>query len=139
MWGKNIKDRILIVTGYIVGLNCLFLISYRTLIAFFSESKAITIYINRFGEQFIDIFAIIIIWIICLIGLIFLIGLLKKEESSKQLSYEFNLNSLIDQNKTFYDLKNDINGDIKNCKIIDNLKVSSNDILEKLKEQFKNN
>ncbi len=115
---------------------CLFLITYRTLIAFFSESKAITIYINRFGEHFIDIYAIIIIWVICLVGLIFLIGLFKKEEVSKQFPYEFDIKPSIDQNRAFYNTQNSINVDIKSG-IIDPLTDSSNDIMEKLNKKFK--
>ena len=70
----------LMVTGYFVGLSCLFLITYRTLIAFFSESKAIIIHVNKFGEQYIDLIALVIIWIICLVGLIALFLMFKKEK-----------------------------------------------------------
>ena len=121
----------MIVTGYIVGLSCLFLISYRTLIAFFSESKAITIYINRFGEQFIDLFAIIIIWTICILGLIYLLRLLKKEQLSKQSDIKSNHAFFIDQNLLFYDKKNYL--------AIENIKDTSNDLIQKLNEQIKNN
>jgi len=81
--GENRIKKFLILPGYIIGLSCLFLITYRTLIAFFSESKAVTIHINNFGEQFIDIIALIIIWSICLGGLFFLFKILKKEKISK--------------------------------------------------------
>jgi hypothetical protein len=121
----------LIITGYIVGLSCLFLISYRTLIAFFSESKAVTIYINRFGEQFIDLFAIIIIWAICIVGLIYLIRLLKKEQVSMQSPYKSNHGLLVDQNRSFYFIKNNIAND--------NTKDTSNDLYQKLNEQIENN
>ena len=67
-------------TGYFIGLSCLFLITYRTLIAFFSESKAVIIHVNKFGEQYIDLIALAIIWIICLVGLIALFWMLKKEK-----------------------------------------------------------
>ena len=73
----------LMVTGYLVGLSCLFLITYRTLIAFFSESKAVIININQYGEQYIDLFALVVIWIVCLVGLIALYWTLKEEKFSK--------------------------------------------------------
>ena len=73
------------VTGYFVGLSCLFLITYRTLIAFFSENKAVIIHVNKFGEQYIDLIALVIIWIICLVGLIALFCMLKQEKVSKDL------------------------------------------------------
>ena len=62
---------------------CLFLISYRTLIAFFSDGKAITIYINRYGEQYLDIAALIVIWVICLMGVYFLYKTLLEEKTVK--------------------------------------------------------
>lgn len=128
----------MIVTGYIIGLSCLFLITYRTLIAFISESKAVTIYINRFGEQYVDIFALLIIWTICLVGLIFLIRSFKREKVSKQLSDEFYIKPLIDQNIPFYNITNNMNVDIKKSKIIGAIPDSSDDVIEKLNQQFNN-
>ncbi len=128
----------MIVTGYIIGLSCLFLISYRTLIAFFSESKAVTIYINRFSEQFIDIFALIILWIICLVGLIYLRNILKKEKPLKQSYYEYNVKPLIDRNKLFYEINNNISTDIKKSQIISFPSDSSDDEFEKIIQQFRN-
>jgi hypothetical protein len=43
----------------------------------------VLININKFGEQYFDLFALTIIWIISLIGLIILILMLKEERSSK--------------------------------------------------------
>ena len=54
------------------------------MIAFFSESKAVIIHVNKFGEQYIDLFALVIIWIICLVGLIALFWMLKQEKVSKK-------------------------------------------------------
>jgi len=75
-----IKEKILILPGFLVGLCCLFIITYRTIIAFSSNSKAITIHINNYGEQYFDIIALIIIWIVCIISLIFLIKIIRKEK-----------------------------------------------------------
>lgn len=44
------NKKLLIVPGYLVGIGGVFLITYRTLLAFFSESKSITIQVNRYGE-----------------------------------------------------------------------------------------
>jgi len=79
---KNIKNKFLVIPGYITGLGCLSIITYRTLIAFFSEGKSVIITINSYGEQFLDIIALAIIWIICLIGLYFLINKSKQKEKS---------------------------------------------------------
>lgn len=77
------RSKPLIIPGYIVGLGSLFIITYRTLLAFFSNSKSITVNINRYGEQYLDLFFLIIIWIICLLGLLYLIRYLKDERTRK--------------------------------------------------------
>ena len=76
--GSPIK-KTMIVLGYFGGLGSLFLITYRTILAFFSESKAITISINMYGEQHIDLLSLGFIWSICIIGLISLIYVLKEK------------------------------------------------------------
>lgn len=49
---RPIKNRLLIIHGYLAGIGSLGIITYRTLIAFFSESKTMTVYVNRYGEQY---------------------------------------------------------------------------------------
>jgi sporulation protein YlmC with PRC-barrel domain len=80
---KSIKSRLLIIPGYLVGLGCLFLITYRTLLAFFSDSKAVTIYVNHFGEQYADLIALVIIWMVCIIGLLALYSAVKPKKAMK--------------------------------------------------------
>jgi hypothetical protein len=63
-------------------------VTYRTFIAFFSESKSVLININKFGEQYFDLFALVIIWIISFIGLIILILMLKEERELRNGKYE---------------------------------------------------
>lgn len=87
---KNIRDKLLVIPGYLTGLGCLLIITYRTLIAFFSEGKSIIIHINSYGEQFLDIISLIVIWIICLLGFYFLIKRSKQEEKSKDLKQILN-------------------------------------------------
>jgi hypothetical protein len=53
------------------------------LIAYLSDSNAVTIYVNKYGEQYFDIAALIIFWIICIAGMIFLLRILKKEDIKK--------------------------------------------------------
>ena len=79
------KNKLLIMPGYLVGISSLFIITYRTLLAFFSERKSITIHINRYGEQHADIIFLVIIWVICLIGFVYLYLLMKEEKIAKIL------------------------------------------------------
>lgn len=82
--------------------------TYRTLIAFFSDSKSVVININKFGEQYIDLFALVIIWIICLIGLIILFRMIKEEKILKNSLYKSNKRPIIQQNQSFYDIDTSI-------------------------------
>lgn len=96
---KNIRDKLLVIPGYLTGLGCLLIMTYRTIIAFFSEGKSIIITINSYGEQFLDIIAIAVIWIICLIGFYFLIRKSKQEEKSNKYKYNFDKKvKIIDEN-----------------------------------------
>jgi phosphotransferase system glucose/maltose/N-acetylglucosamine-specific IIC component len=88
--GKNIRDKLFVIPGYLTGLGCLLIITYRTLIAFFSEGKSIIININSYGEQYVDIIALVVIWIICIIGFYFLIKKSKQEEKSNEFNYNLN-------------------------------------------------
>ena len=89
-------------------MNCLLLITYRTLIAFFSESKSIVVSINKFGEQFIDLFALVIIWIIILVGLFVLLWMLKEEKTLKNTSYSSDKRLMMNQNQSFFNIDNSI-------------------------------
>jgi len=75
---------IFILSGYISGMAILGLHTWITLKAFFSESKSVTIYVNRYGEQFGDIITFIFFWIICLIGLVFLYNKIRKPDVIKE-------------------------------------------------------
>ena len=59
------------------------------MIAFFSESKAITIHINNFNEQYLDIVALVLIWTIMLIGLIFMFKLMREKKPQKKSVFSF--------------------------------------------------
>lgn len=64
------KKLLLILPGYCVGLGGLLLITYRTLLAIASESKTITVQVNRFGEQYLDVVSLVFLWVVCLVGLL---------------------------------------------------------------------
>ena len=59
------------------------------MIAYFSESKAITIHINNFNEQYLDIAALALIWTIVIIGLIFMIRFMREKVPQKKSVFSF--------------------------------------------------
>lgn len=79
------------------------------MIAFFSESKSVLVNINKFGEQYFDFFALIIIWIISIAGLIILILMLKEEKEFKKNLYKSDERTTIQKNKSFLDIDNEMN------------------------------
>ena len=103
----RIKYKLLIIPGYIIGISSLLIITYRTFIAFFSESKSVLININRFGEQYLDLFALIVIWLISLIGLIILILMLKEESGIRNGNYKTDT-SIFKKNVPSKDIENNI-------------------------------
>ena len=109
-----IKNKLLIIPGYIIGLACLSLITYRTVIAFSSESKAITIHINTFGELYFDLVALVIIWVICILGLIILFSFLKKEEIQKSFNYKIDRIPMVEKNYSFFEINKGIGTKIDN-------------------------
>ena len=80
--------KLLVLPGYLVGCGGLALITYRTILAFFSSSKAITVHVNRFGEQYVDLVLLFFLWIVCLAGLWSLSKLLKKPGLTSEHTYE---------------------------------------------------
>jgi hypothetical protein len=91
----RIKNKLLIIPGYIIGLSCLLLVTYRTFLAFFSDSKSVLVHINRYGEQYLDLFALVIIWIITFIGLFYLIMTLKEERKIKNDNYKAEIKGIV--------------------------------------------
>ena len=59
------------------------------MIAFLSESKAITIHINNYNEQYFDIAALIIIWSIMLMGLFYLFKLMRIKVPKRKSIFDF--------------------------------------------------
>lgn len=108
-----------------VGIGCLILVTYRTLRAFFNGSKAVTIHINRYGEQYLDILSLIIIWIVCLVGLIVLHRILKEEGIRETMTNDTWRNTLIASDDT--DIMRDPNIDSKPREVIEVLTKPSDD------------
>ena len=75
------------------------------MIAFFSESKAVTIHINNFNEQYLDIIALFVIWIVVLIGLIFMIKAIRKEKPKRDRLYDYDKTPAFSKSKLSYDFK----------------------------------
>lgn len=71
------KKKLLIVPGYLVGISGVLLITYQTLLAFFSEGKSVTVQVNRYGEQYGDIVVLVFLWVVCIVGLVCLVALLR--------------------------------------------------------------
>ena len=99
--------------------------------AFFSESKSVVININKFGEQFIDLFALVIIWIISLVGLIILFLMIKEEKVLKNSFYKSDKRPIIEQNQSFFDIDNKIITGIDKGEIKGVLVEPANNIDEK--------
>ena len=59
------------------------------MIAFFSESKAITIHINNYNEQYLDIAALVVIWTIMLIGFVFMLKFMRERAPEKKSVFSF--------------------------------------------------
>ena len=93
------------------------LVTYRTLLAFFSESKTVVININKFGEQYIDIFALTIIWVISFLGLIVLFLMIKQDRISKNPIYNDDKNTIAEQNKSYFYINNNMGSRIDKSEI----------------------
>ena len=103
----------MILPGFIVGIICLMIITYRSIIAFLDENKVITISINKYGEQYFDIAALAVIWSVCLISLFFLIKTLKKEPLLNYYNNEFQKKPVLNKKNYFFDLNSNIKLDNK--------------------------
>ena len=80
---KNSFKSVIILSGYLSGILILVVQTWIMIRAYFNDSKSVTIYVNRFGEQFGDVIVFIFIWIICLFGLYLLYNKIKKQNISE--------------------------------------------------------
>jgi len=133
MGGKFIREKLLIVPGYIVGITCLMIITYRSIIAFLDENKEITISVNKYGEQYFDIAAIVVIWCVCLISLFFLIKILREEIFLKKDNYRFQKESVSNEENNFFDLNPKIKVSDRKTTFIGYISKSYNKVKNKFK------
>jgi hypothetical protein len=73
-----------VLPGYCAGLGGLVLITYRTLLALGTESKSVTIQVNRFGEQYLDVICLVFLWSVCVIGVLSLSSVVKDRSAVKR-------------------------------------------------------
>lgn len=111
------------------------IITYRTIIAFLDENKIITININKYGEQYFDIAAIVIIWLIYLISLFFLIKSLGKDVFSKQDSSRLQKEPILNKQEYFFDLNSKIKLNNKRQAFIGYISSSYKKVKQKFKEK----
>ena len=76
-------ESVFILSGYLSGMLLLGLHTWITFKAFFSDSKSITIYVNRYGEQYGDVLTFVFFWALCLIGLVLLYKRVKTPDGEK--------------------------------------------------------
>lgn len=78
--------KLLLIPGYLVGCGGLLLITIRTLAAVVSEQKTVILHVNRFGEQYLDLLLLGLLWIVCVIGLWSLTRMLREQGSAQRHS-----------------------------------------------------
>jgi len=74
-----------ILPGYCIGLGGLALITYRTVRAVLSTSKSITLQVNSFGEQYLDLLCLVLLWMVSLIGMWILWSRMKEHSNTKDV------------------------------------------------------
>ena len=102
------------------------------MIAFFSDSKAVTIHINNLGEQYFDLIALFIIWLIILFGFVFLYRVLKEQKISKDFNYELNKVRILNKDDKLFDSNNRMNANYNKRNITGILVESSKKSNKKL-------
>ena len=103
--------------------------------AFFNDNKAITVSINKYGEQYFDIVALAVIWSVCLISLFFLVKALRKESLLKKYNYQFQKKPVFNRENYFIDLDIKNKLDNKNATFIGYISESNSKIKRKFKEK----
>ena len=64
------------------------------------------VHINKFGEQYLDLVAIAIFWIICTIGFIILLRNIKDERNTKKTDFNFESSQLKKRTYSSYYITN---------------------------------
>jgi hypothetical protein len=95
------KKKLFIVPGYLVGIGGVLLITYQTLLAFFSEDKSISIQVNRYGEQYGDIVVLVFLWVVCVVGLVCLVALLRDPKDETVSNRDFQDRAAVEEKGLF--------------------------------------
>ena len=111
------------------------IITYRSIIAFLNENKVITISINKYGEQYLDIVALAVIWCVCLISLFFLFKTLRTEFVLKQDNNNIQKKPVINKENYFYGLNSNIKLDNKKAPFIGYVSKSHNKEINRFKDK----
>jgi hypothetical protein len=82
------KKEHFILPGYLVGISSLGLITYRTLLAVGTEGKAITVTVNHYGEQYLDVVMLAFLWVFCIIGVLCLLSQGKEQQTRASEDHE---------------------------------------------------
>jgi len=111
------------------------IITYRSIIAFLDENKVITININKYGEQYLDIAALAVIWFVCLISIFFLVKTLREEFFLKEDVYKVQKKPVLNRENSSFDLNSKIKLDNKKETFIGYISKSYSKIKQKFKEK----
>jgi len=133
--GNLIKEKLLILPGFIVGILSLMIITYRTILAFLDENKVITISINKYGEQYLDIIALVAIWSVCMISLFFLVKTLRQETFSNKDNNNFQKQPVLGKENNFLDLNPEIKLTNRRSSFIGYLSKSYGKVKQRFKEK----
>jgi hypothetical protein len=118
-----------------VGFICLIIITYRFVLAFLNENKIVTISINLYGEQYLDVIALAIIWFVCLTSLFYLVKMLKQESLLKNVSFKLQKKPFVKNENHFFDLAYNIKLDKKKTSFIGYISKSYGKVMQKFKEK----
>lgn len=125
----------MILPGFIVGILSLMIITYRTILAFLDENKVITISINKYGEQYLDIIALVAIWSVCMISLFFLVKTLRQETFSNKDNNNFQKQPVLGKENNFLDLNPEIKLTNRRSSFIGYLSKSYGKVKQRFKEK----
>jgi len=86
------RELAFLTVGYIIGCLALGVVTLRTIIAVFSPSKAVIIYVNNHGEMYLDVLALGVLWALTLLGFWILLKTLfkTKDTYSKTMEEKWN-------------------------------------------------
>ncbi len=86
------RELAFLTVGYITGCFALGVVTLRTIIAVFSPSKAVIIYVNNHGEMYLDVLALGVLWALTLVGFWVLLKTLSesKDSFSKSMGQKWN-------------------------------------------------